>query len=164
MGWAQDSTEFGYALVHSEKGPNYFLRRTSPSGVAQPLRFQGSVLARAKRHGYQIVELEGQRLTPLVQAFIVGPGKTLRVVLEVGKRRLSYRMMLDNVMKPGEPIRLLRGYFKEVWTDIHATAYASPDKNWVCILLTLSTPFETKTWVDGVFVGDGRPKGPSTQP
>jgi len=152
MGWNPASTEFAYRLHHHSKGASAWMKRTSPSGVAQKLRVKGGIAVRMRRQGAATRELKGQRLSTFVQAFIVGPGITLRVVLELGKRKLHYTMWLDDASRPGQPKRLLIGYFKEIWTDFSARVFPSPDGKWVAVQLTMSTPYRIQTWFEGVQV------------
>ncbi len=155
LGWQPDSTRFAYRLYEGRRD-TYFLKKIMPGGVARAERYNGSVRDLIKRKGFLTTTLEGQRLSHTVQAFIVAPGKTLRVVLEVGRRRLSYSMWLDDVTKPGAPTRLRKGYFKEVWSDFVASAYPSPDGKWVAVVLQMSTPWAMDTWVEGVRVSDAK--------
>lgn len=160
LGWNPDSSDFAYILRHHRRArfgkgmrtprDRYFMKRTSRSGVAQRMALKHSVSARVKARRYAVIPVTGQRLSPFVQAFPMGNGLTLRFQLEVGKRRLSYAYWLDDVTRPGEPRRLLRGYLDEVWTDIEATVYRSPDRAWVTVLLAMSTPYRSEARVEGM--------------
>ncbi len=160
LGWSPDSDDFAYVLTHHRRRPNrpgmrppkdlYFMKRTSPSGVSQAMRLRSSVSARVTARGYQVSRVKGRRLSPFVNAFPVGNGRTLRVVLRLSKRRLWYDVWLDDVTRPGNPERLLRGFLKEVWTDFDTEAYMSPDRNWATIVFRMATPYRTNARVEGV--------------
>ena len=157
LGWRADSTEFAFKRVRYKPGKppreTWFLKRTSRSGVAQPLHTT-DVRERLHKGGFTIKELEGQRLSQYVRAFMVGAGKTLRVELQVGKSKLSYTVWLDDAQRPLTPKRLLRGYFKELWTSLEVRAFPSPSGDWVALVLTMSSPYEQKSWIEGVAVVD----------
>lgn len=157
LGWRADSTEFAFKRLRYKPGKTtretWFLKRTSRSGVAQPMRGT-DVRDRLHKGGFTIKELEVQRLSQYVQAFMVGAGKTLRVELQVGKRRLSYALWLDDARRPLTPKRLLRGYFKELWTSLEARAFPSPNGEWVALVLTMHSPYDQKSWIEGVALVD----------
>ena len=160
LGWNPDSSDFAYVRTRiwrrGTRRDYSFVKRTSPSGVAQPLRLSGSILDRAVRLEYRSEAVDGHRLSPYVQVFTVGVGKTLRVVLEVKRQRLAYAVYLDRADRPGDPERLIGGTFDEVWTEFEAAAWISPDRQWVVVMLRMSTPFEVDAWVEGVRVGEKR--------
>ena len=160
LGWNPDSSDFAFVLTHHRRARNgrgmrtpkdgFFMKRVSPSGVAQPMKLRTSVRARAQARGYATTRVPGQRLSPYVQAFPMGDGLTVRVELRVGKRRLYYAYWLDDVTRPGVPARLLRGYLKEVWTDFDAQVYRSPDGAWIAVIVVMKTPYRIDARVDGV--------------
>ncbi|MFT7624708.1 MAG: hypothetical protein ACI9WU_003897 [Myxococcota bacterium] len=156
LGWDPNSKRFAYTLGRPGRTQHYFLKETYVGGVAKPVRWDGSVIDLVKRQKYIINELDRQKLSDKVQAFIVGPGKTMRIVLEVGSQRLSYSMWLDDAARPAQPKRLLRGWFNELWTHLEARAFRSPDGAWVAVILTMRTPWELQTWVEGVQVAKPR--------
>ena len=168
LGWSPDSSEFAYSISHHRRARwrqqmrepkvRYFLKRVSPSGVAQPRRLRASVPERVRQLGYKTrgLELERQKLSPLVQTFFVGHGRTLRLELQVGKRSLSYSYWLDDATRSGEPRRLMSGYLKEVWTDFEARAFLSPDGKWVALVLSMATPYRSAARAEGVLVWDGQ--------
>jgi len=157
-GWHPQSLDFAYAIEEhrAQKAPRarYYMKQTRDAKqVMTGKTFGGSVPRRARQNGYRTTEIEGQRLSPFVQAFIVAPGRTLRIVLELRGDRLGYSALLDDVTKPGEPTRLIGGHFKEVWTDFDARVFRSPDGNWVAVVLNMATPYKQQAWVEGLRVG-----------
>ena len=161
LGWSPDSKDFAFARIRTR--PNgrvrrtYLMKRTSPSGVAQPLRLDQSVTERVRRKGYTSIEVTGRRLSDYEQVFAVRAGKQLRVALEVNRRGLSYSLYLDDNTGAEEPEHLLRGYFRELWTSVDGRVFLSPDGSWAVVLLSLSTPFRTHAWVQGVRIGAPAP-------
>jgi hypothetical protein len=163
-GWHPDSHEFSYSMAeHRRSKPvkrRYYMKSTriksGPKNVARGKTIRGSVPRRARELGYQINQLKEQRLSNFVQAFIVGPGLTLRIVLELRGDTLGYTAFLDDAMKPGDAERLIGGHFKEVWTEFEADVYLSPDKKWVAVFLRMKTPYKQQSWVEGLRVGGRR--------
>lgn len=160
LGWNPDSTDFAYVVTAMRGGrvhEGWFLKGVSKGGIATPSSCRGPVRDRVKMLHYVTNEVRGQRLSPYVQAFLVGDGRTLRVALEVGPRRLTWSVWLDDAARPGESQRLLRGYFDELWTDLAARVFLAPDRRWAAVLVEVSTSYRRDTQVAGVRLGGGAP-------
>ena len=157
LGWNPSSRDFAYALTtRSRYGPPTiisFMKRTGNFRRAKRMRFNGSVRRHARQFKYRTAALSGQRLSQNLQSFSLSAGRTLRVALNVGKKRLTYTVWLDDVARPGESKRLIGGVFDELWTSLDAEVYPSPNGRWAAIVLTMRTSFRVLSWVEGVPVG-----------
>lgn len=154
LGWNPDSSDFAYVLTTVRRtGPPreaWFMKGVSPTGRAVGKACKGPVGTWVRTHGYRAEEVRGQRVSDYVYAFDLGGGRTVRVVLEVGAARLTYSVWLDDVERPGDSERLLRGYFDELWTEFAARLYLAPDRRWAAVVIDLGTPYRTDAWVEGV--------------
>ncbi|HIA04676.1 MAG TPA: hypothetical protein EYN66_22745, partial [Myxococcales bacterium] len=91
LGWSPDSREFAYILTRyrQKKAPKSFsyMKKISPKRRRAVGRFfKGSVRSRAVQRGFQIHSLPVQKISAYEHRFDVGKGRTLRVVLNVGRR------------------------------------------------------------------------------
>ncbi len=151
LGWNPDSTDFAYVFTRLRDGmESTFLKAVNDSGRAVAKPCKGGVRRRAKELQYVIEEVRGQRLSSVVQAFAIAAGKTLRVVVELSGDRLWYSVWLDDVNRPGEPSRLSKGYFDELWTGVNARVFPAPNRQWAVVVLELTTPYRVESWVEGV--------------
>jgi len=158
LGWERASRHFAYALTTRPRRGNTktitFMKRAGNFHRAKRMRFKGSVRRLARVKKFVINPLQGQRIANKAQAFVLDTHRTARVVLNVGKKGLTYTVWLDDSRQPGKPTRLIGGVFDELWTSLDAAVYPSPNGRWIAIVLTMRTSFGVLSWVDGVRVGN----------
>jgi hypothetical protein len=119
---------------------------------AVPRYFKGSVRERVIQRGFQIHSIPAQKISDYEHHFDVGKGRTLRILLEIGRRRLSYSIWVDDPSAKKHSKRIMRGFFKEFWSNLLPQLYRSPNGKWVTLILTMSTPFRSRIWVEGIRV------------
>ena len=159
LGWHPKSTSFAYTLTtRSRYEPTRvttFMKHVGTKGTrASRMSYGGSVRDRVRNEKFvRPVALLGRRESQYVQAFPLHDGRVLRVVLDVRSKKLGYTVWLHSRGSADDRKRLLGGSFDELWTDLDAQAFPSPDGQWVALVLTMETSFRTLTWVEGVLVG-----------
>ena len=159
LGWHPKSETFAYTLTtRSHYEPTRvtsFMKRVTKKGTrAQRLAYAGSVRERIRAEKFVLPPaIRGHRTSDYVQSFALTDFKRLRVVLDVGSKRLGYTVWLDDLDGRQDNRRLIGGWFDELWTGLDARVFPSPNGEWVAIVLTMETNFRTLTWVEGVHVG-----------
>jgi hypothetical protein len=152
LGWHPKSTDLAYAIVRHRPGKRnttaHYMKWAGNYRKSRTKHYRGSIPRRVKRLGYTYDLIKGQRLSDTVRAFTISVGRTLRVVLNVGKRRLSYTVWLDFADRPGQSKRMAHDNLRELWTDFDVQVSLSPDKKWAALAFEMRDPFRTGAWVE----------------
>lgn len=156
LGWSPDSRDFAwratrYSRVKGRRTVS-FMKRTTKGRIAERRPYKYSVPLRTQKKSYVVNEVQGSRQGPFEQLFPLGKDGLLTVRLDVRKRKLGYTIFLKPLGASGDGKRMIGGVFDELWTEFDARVYRSPDGNWVAVMLSMSTPYRSDVWVEGIRV------------